>query len=266
MVPLRCGVFVEMAGVRVIWKEGIDMKRTKRFLSLLMVAALGMFALAGCGSDDTASDTAGASAASESSADSENNSDLLIGEVNQVTEDELALEIYESEKAADTAEDVDPEKLSATGKHETIALDDDVVVEYLEDGVTQTTSASAIDVGDMLVITEDEGQHIYIIRSANFVSTDEGSASGAATVPDESSTTDTEEEDSTSENTGSVPPDNGSTTGEGGGTASEGNGGTSTGGSGSTGGSVSDPGTGVTDPGNGGNGTTSGGENTGIVE
>ena len=230
-----------------------------------MVAALGMFALAGCGSDDTASDTAGASAASESSADSENNSDLLIGEVNQVTEDELELEIYESEKAADTAEDVDPEKLSATGKHETIALDDDVVVEYLEDGVTQTTSASAIDVGDMLVITEDDGQHIYIIRSANFVSTDEGSASGAATVPDESSTTDTEEEeDSTSEYTGSVPPDNGSTTGEGGGTAGEGNGGTSTGGS--TGGSVSDPGTGVTDPGNGGNGTTSGGENTGIVE
>ena len=246
------------------------MKRSKRFLSLVMLTALGAFALAGCGgaSDDTAAETS--AAAEETTKDTARDDGLLIGEVNLVSEDSLKLEIYESEEKTTSAVDVDASKLSATGKYETVTLAADVVVERIENGVTQTVTPDAITVGDMVVISEDEGQHVYIILSSDFTTeSTESAASGT--------TTGTETTDSVSEYTGSVTVENGSTgsenAGSGGVTSGEGSnvtgGGTSEGTgstSGTTGGSStgSESGSGGTTT--GGSTTSSGNENVGTVE
>lgn len=243
-----------------------------------MLTALGAFALAGCGgaSDDTAVETS--AAAEETTKDTARDDGFLIGEVNLVSEDSLKLEIYESEEKTTSAVDVDASKLSATGKYETVTLAADVVVERIEDGVTQTVTPDAITVGDMVVISEDEGQHVYIILSSDFTTESTGGAANGTEAAVESGTTPgTETTDSVSENTGSVTDENGSTgsenagsggvtSGEGsnvtGGGASEGTGSTS----GTTGGSStgSESGSGGTT--NGGSTTSSGNENVGTVE
>lgn len=254
------------------------MKRSKRFLSLVMLTALGAFALAGCGgaSDDTAVETS--AAAEETTKDTARDDGLLIGEVNLVSEDSLKLEIYESEEKTTSAVDVDASKLSATGKYETVTLAADVVVERIEDGVTQTVTPDAITVGDMVVISEDEGQHVYIILSSDFTTeSTESAASGTEAAVESGTTTGTETTDSVSENTGSVTDENGSTgsenAGSGGVTSGEGSnvtgGGTSEGTgstSGTTGGSStgSESGSGGTTT--GGSTTSSGNENVGTVE
>lgn len=260
------------------------MKRSKRFLSLVMLTALGAFALAGCGgaSDDTAAETS--AAAEETTKDTARDDGLLIGEVNLVSEDSLKLEIYESEEKTTSAVDVDASKLSATGKYETVTLAADVVVERIEDGVTQTVTPDAITVGDMVVISEDEGQHVYIILSADLASESTGSAaSGTEAAVESGTTTGTDTTDSVSENTGTVTDENGTagstgsenagntttpgTTGgstgslTGGESTSEGTGSTS----GTTGGSTgSESGSGGTTT--GGSTTSSGNENVGTVE
>lgn len=250
------------------------MKRSKKLLSLVMMTALGAFALAGCGgaSDDTAAETS--AAAEETTKDTARDDGFLIGEVNLVSEDSLKLEIYESEEKTTSAVDVDASKLSATGKYETVTLAADVVVERIEDGVTQTVTPDAITVGDMVVISEDEGQHVYIILSADLASESTGSAASGTT-------TDTDTTDSVSENTGSVteegtvstgsentgstttPGTTGGSTGSltGGESAGEGTGSTTGTSGGSTG---SESGSGGTTT--GGSTTSSGNENVGTVE
>lgn len=258
------------------------MKRSKKLLSLVMMTALGAFALAGCGgaSDDTAAETS--AAAEETTKDTARDDGFLIGEVNLVSEDSLKLEIYESEEKTTSAVDVDASKLSATGKYETVTLAADVVVERIEDGVTQTVTPDAITVGDMVVISEDEGQHVYIILSADLASESTGSAaSGTEAAVESGTTTDTDTTDSVSENTGSVteegtvstgsentgstttPGITGGSTGSltGGESAGEGTGSTTGTSGGSTG---SESGSGGTTT--GGSTTSSGNENVGTVE
>lgn len=256
------------------------MKRSKKLLSLVMMTALGAFALAGCGgaSDDTAAETS--AAAEETTKDTARDDGFLIGEVNLVSEDSLKLEIYESEEKTTSAVDVDASKLSATGKYETVTLAADVVVERIEDGVTQTVTPDAITVGDMVVISEDEGQHVYIILSSDFTTESaESAASGTEAAVESGTTTGTDTTDSVSENTDSVTDENGTagstgsenagsggvTSGEGsnvtGGGTSEGTGSTT----GTTGGSTgSESGSGGTTT--GGSTTSSGNENVGTVE
>ena len=137
--------------------------KKKKIIALLMLALVTVFALAGCGSssDDSSSTTTSVSAESETTTStSEQDSDILIGEITAIDDSDITLALYESDTTVTTVTDIDTSELSASGESETIAIQDDVTVERISDGVTQTASVESLAVGDMIAVSNDDGQLI----------------------------------------------------------------------------------------------------------
>lgn len=178
------------------------MKRQKKFLPLLMMTLLAVFAFAGCSSsDDSATSTSdSASSTTESATDeddtdtdtSANESTIMIGQITSLDATSLTLDLYESNSDVSTVSDIDTADLEETGNAETVAIQDDVVVRSLSNGVTQTAAVDNLAVGDMVAITDDDGQIITILEA------DTGAAAASGTTTDSTSGTDAAADDSAS--------------------------------------------------------------------
>lgn len=177
------------------------MKRQKKFLPLLMITLLAVFAFAGCSSSDDSATTTSDSASSttESATDeddtdtdtSANESTIMIGQITSLDATSLTLDLYESNSDVSTVSDIDTADLEETGNAETVAIQDDVVVRSLSNGVTQTAAVDNLAVGDMVAITDDDGQIITILEA------DTGAAASGTTT-DSTSGTDAAADDSAS--------------------------------------------------------------------
>lgn len=84
----------------------------------------------------------------------------MIGKITNINGKELTLDLYKSDKDVTEVKDIDAAALTDTGEGETVALQDDVVVESQSNGVTQTAAADNLAVGDMVAISNDGGQRI----------------------------------------------------------------------------------------------------------
>ena len=185
------------------------MKKRKMFLVLSMVSALCLFTLAGCGNSDTNNDTTTPTSTSDESqttnTNDENNADssLTIGEITTVGEDSMTLSLYESADKVTAATEIDPATLTATGDSDTITIEKDATVERIVNGVTQTTAVDDLSVGDMVAISDDNGQLIVILDTSDTTGTDnDANTSDAAT--DDTTTDTTTDTNTDSDNTAAV--------------------------------------------------------------
>lgn len=178
------------------------MKDHKKRLALVLLAALSIFALAGCSSSsgsESADDTNTSSSAEQTfSSASEDESSWLIGEITVVSDNEITLTCYESDEAVSTVEDIDTDALTATGETETISLADDVSVERYYNGVTQTTTMDALATGVMVAIHESDAQTVYILGAEDDTAVTGTSDSSTSTDSTSDSSTSTDSTDSTS--------------------------------------------------------------------
>lgn len=178
------------------------MKDHKKRLALVLLAALSVFALAGCSSSsdsESADDTSTSSSTEQtSSSASENESSWLIGEITVVSDNEITLTCYESDEAVSTVEDIDTDALTATGETETISLADDVSLERYYNGVTQTTTMDALATGVMVAIHESDAQTVYILGAEDETAVTGTSDSSTSTDSTSDSSTSTDSTDSTS--------------------------------------------------------------------
>lgn len=178
----------------------------KKILSLLVLGLVAAFVLAGCGSssDDTSSTTTSVSAESETTSTTEQDSDILIGTITAIDDGDITLALYESDTTVTTVTNIDTSSLSASGESETIAIQDDVTVERISDGVTQTASVESLAVGDMIAVSNDSGQLIAIL-DMDTTSSDTAYSSENTTTSDSDTAATTTSDDSadTSTTTGS---------------------------------------------------------------
>lgn len=173
---------------------------------MLMIALVAVFAFAGCSSSSGKAHNTASSAKQETKSESKNEkstssketaSALMIGKITNINGKELTLDLYKSDKDVTEVKDIDAAALTDTGEGETVALQDDVVVESQSNGVTQTAAADNLAVGDMVAISNDGGQRITILVEAD------DSASASEASPSES--TDTAENTSKAEKSSTVP-------------------------------------------------------------
>ena len=178
------------------------MKDHKKRLALVLLAALSIFALAGCSSSsgsESADDTSTSSSTEQTSSPaSEDESSWLIGEITVVSDNEITLTCYESDEAVSTVEDIDTDALTATGETETISLADDVSIERYYNGVTQTTTMDALATGVMVAIHESDAQTVYILGAEDDTAVTGTSDSSTSTDSTSDSSTSTDSTDSTS--------------------------------------------------------------------
>ena len=181
------------------------MKTPRKIVAMLMIALVAVFAFAGCSSSSGKAHNTASSAKQETKSESKNEkstssketaSALMIGKITNINGKELTLDLYKSDKDVTEVKDIDAAALTDTGEGETVALQDDVVVESQSNGVTQTAAADNLAVGDMVAISNDGGQRITI-READ------DSASASEASPSES--TDTAENTSKAEKSSTVP-------------------------------------------------------------
>lgn len=172
---------------------------------MLMIALVAVFAFAGCSSSSGKAQNTASSAKQETKSESksekstsskETASALMIGKITNINGKELTLDLYKSDKDVTEVKDIDAAALTDTGEGETVALQDDVVVESQSNGVTQTAAADNLAVGDMVAISNDDGQRITILEA-------DDSASASEASPSES--TDTAEHTSKAEKSSTVP-------------------------------------------------------------
>ena len=172
---------------------------------MLMIALVAVFAFAGCSSSSGKAHNTASSAKQEiksesksekSTSSKETASALMIGKITNINGKELTLDLYKSDKDVTEVKDIDAAALTDTGEGETVALQDDVVVESQSNGVTQTAAADNLAVGDMVAISNDGGQRITILEA-------DDSASASEASPSES--TDTAENTSKAEKSSTVP-------------------------------------------------------------
>ena len=191
------------------------MKDHKKRLTLVLLAALSVFALAGCSSSsgsESADDTSTSSSTEQtSSSASEDESSWLIGEITVVSDNEITLTCYESDEAVSTVEDIDTDALTATGETETISLADDVSVERYYNGVTQTTTMDALATGVMVAIHESDAQTVYILGAEDDTAVTGTNDSSISTDSTSDSSTSTDSTDSTSTYSSSESTDDSST-------------------------------------------------------
>lgn len=181
------------------------MKTSRKIVAMLMIALVAVFAFAGCSSasgkaQNTASsvkqETKSESKSEKSTSSKETASALMIGKITNINGKELTLDLYKSDKDVTEVKDIDAAALTDTGEGETVALQDDVVVESQSNGVTQTAAADNLAVGDMVAISNDGGQRITILEA-------DDSASASEASPSES--TDAAENTSKAEKSSTVP-------------------------------------------------------------
>lgn len=190
------------------------MKKRKTILAALMVAALGLFLLAGCGNSDTSSDTTTQTSSSDETTSTQTNdesddSTLTIGEITTVGENSLTLSLYESEDDVTAATEIEPGTLKATGDSDTINIEEDATVERIVNGVTQTTTTDDLAVGDMVAISDDDGQLIVILDADSVADSDtnantDGTSDTSDTTMDGTTTDSTTDTNTDSGNTASI--------------------------------------------------------------
>lgn len=195
------------------------MNKHRKLLSLTMLTALAIFTLVGCGSNNA--DTTTGSSATDTSASSENakaakETSLTIGRITAIDGDRVALECYTSEEKIFAATDIDPDTLSATGETATVTLEEDARVETVDNGVIKTSTTDALTVDDLIAVSDEKGQTIYILgraagnTTANTNNTTTGNTEATGTGDNESTDTD---DTTANENADSVSPTpDGSTT------------------------------------------------------
>ena len=180
------------------------MKTSRKIVAMLMIALVAVFAFAGCSSSSGKAQNTASSAKQETKSESksekstsskETASALMIGKITNINGKELTLDLYKSDKDVTEVKDI-AAALTDTGEGETVALQDDVVVESQSNGVTQTAAADNLAVGDMVAISNDDGQRITILEA-------DDSASASEASPSES--TDTAEHTSKAEKSSTVP-------------------------------------------------------------
>ena len=190
------------------------MKKRKTILAALMVAALGLFLLAGCGNSDTSSDNTTQTSSSDETTSTQTNdesddSTLTIGEITPVGENSLTLSLYESEDDVTAATKIEPGTLKATGDSDTINIEEDATVERIVNGVTQTTTTDDLAVGDMVAISDDDGQLIVILDADSVADSDtnantDGTSDTSDTTMDGTTTDSTTDTNTDSGNTASI--------------------------------------------------------------
>ena len=131
------------------------MKTSRKIVAMLMIALVAVFAFAGCSSSSGKAQNTASSAKQETKSESksekstsskETASALMIGKITNINGKELTLDLYKSDKDVTEVKDIDAAALTDTGEGETVALQDDVVVESQSNGVTQTAAADNLAV------------------------------------------------------------------------------------------------------------------------
>lgn len=194
------------------------MNKRKKFLPLMMIALVSVFALAGCGStSDTNTDTDTSSASAESSLDEETGDSgvdeqlLTIGMITNVDESSITLDLYEALDDVSDVADIDTASLSETGESKTITLQDDVVVNSRVNGLTQTADTTSLAVGDLVAVSDEDGQEIIILETDATTDTTTGSDNTTTGTGDtsasENTTTGTSDTSTGSENETGIADD-----------------------------------------------------------
>ena len=150
------------------------MNNRRKLLSLVMMSVLTVFTLAGCGSSnaDATTGSSSTSTSGESQTDSENTAQteetsVTIGEITAIDGENLTLDLYESTDNVTVATDIDVNTLTATGETTSLSLGEDASVEIVSNGIVETSTADALAVGDMIAISDEDGQAVYILSSGD---------------------------------------------------------------------------------------------------
>lgn len=174
------------------------MKTFRKWGALALTVMIATFSLAGCGAEndttaDSSANSTSTSAESTTAGDTTTSDDsaYTVGVITAVGSAQITIELYESDESISYLSDISADSLDATGETTTISFSDDTVVETYDNGVTTTTTTSALAIGDLVAVSDDGGQTITIVY------TDETSTSSDTTESSESS----DSTESTSEDT-----------------------------------------------------------------
>lgn len=173
--------------------------KKKKIISLLMIMLVAVFAFAGCSSSSDESSSTDTSASSESenttSTSTDKDSSIMIGEITAINDGEMTLSLYDSDSIETDVTDIDTSELKSSGESETVDIQEDAKVERISDGVTQTAAVDSLAVGDMVAISDEDGQLIAILDMDN--TTSDSTTGTTSTDSDTMTDTDTSSDAST---------------------------------------------------------------------
>ena len=172
------------------------MKKKKNLLVALMALMLCAGLLAGCSGDEDETTAAATEAETETEEETDTEEETAqadwIGEVTEITDTALTVQLYESDTVIADYTDLDAVTLTDTGTTREIDLEEEASYQYVSAGVLYTTTQATLTEGDFVAVTTDEdGQQEIIILDYE----PESSSSGSSTS---GSSTSTEDDDATS--------------------------------------------------------------------
>ena len=157
------------------------MKKSKKYVALLMLAAMSMLVFAGCGNDEAASSASSSSAedlsaepeAEEEAAEEETEASdailakdaQLIGAVTLSDGETLTIDYYEAKGTSVNILDATNSDFAKVGNTTMLALSEMSGIERVEDGALVSVEATDIHAGDMIAVVEDGngGKKIIIL-------------------------------------------------------------------------------------------------------
>lgn len=179
-----------------------------------MIMLVAVFAFAGCSSSSDESSSTDTSASSESenttSTSTDEDSSIMIGEITAINDGEMTLSLYDSDSTVTDVTDIDTSELTASGESETVDIQEDAKVERISDGVTQTAAVDSLAVGDMVAISDEDGQLIAILDMDDTTS---DSTTGTTSTDSDTMTDSSDTSTTTSSSTSTDSSDTTSTSG-----------------------------------------------------